>query len=151
MSLTLAAFGLLAGAAAPATLPEASPAKGSIIVTVTDLRNAKGVVRACLTDEPKNFPKCAGEAHVRRAVATAATKEVTLRFENVAPGHYAIALIHDENDNNRMDRAMLMMPKEGYGFSRDAKVVMGPPKFSSAAFEVGSDPIRQTIRMRYMF
>lgn len=151
MSLTLAGFGLLAGTAAPATLPGASPAKGSIIVTVTELRNEKGVVRACLTDEPKNFPKCAGEAHVRRAVATAATKEVTLRFENVAPGHYAIALIHDENDNNRMDRAMLLMPKEGYGFSRDAKVVMGPPKFSAAAFDVGSDPIRQTIRMRYMF
>ncbi len=151
LSLAVAGFGLFAGAALPGAQPEASTWKGSIIVTVTDLRNAKGVVRACLTDDARNFPKCAGEAHVRRAVATAASKEVTLRFDNVAPGHYAIALIHDENDNDRMDRAMLMMPKEGYGFSRDAKVVMGPPKFSAAAFDVGSDPIRQTIRMRYMF
>lgn len=151
MSLALAGFGLLAGAAAPGTLPETTPQKSSITVTVTDLRNAKGVVRACLTDEAKNFPKCAGETHVRRVVATAAVSEITLRFDNVSAGHYAIALIHDENDNDRMDRAMLMMPKEGYGFSRDAKVVLGPPKFSAAAFEVGSGPVHQTIRMRYMF
>lgn len=150
LSLALAGFGLLAGAAAPWLQPQPTPQAGSVIVTVTDLRNAKGVVRACLTDEAGNFPKCNGEKHVRRAVAAAAT-EITLRFENIRPGRYAIALIHDENDNDRMDRAMLMMPKEGYGFSRDAKVVLGPPKFSAAAFEVGSAPVHQTIRMRYMF
>ena len=119
-------------------------------MSVVDLRNAEGVVRACLTDDARNFPKCAGEAHVRRAVAQA-TGEVTLRFEGVAPGRYAIALIHDENNNNRMDRALMMMPKEGYGFSRDAKVVLGPPKFDAAAFDVGTEPVQQSIRMRYMF
>lgn len=150
MSLTFAGLGLLA-AAAPSVPPQIAPNEASVTITVTDLRNAKGVVRACLTDDAGNFPKCAGEKHVHRVVAAAAASEITLRFENVSPGRYAIALIHDENDNDRMDRAMLMMPKEGYGFSRDAKVVLGPPKFSAAAFDVGSGPIHQTIRMRYMF
>lgn len=143
---------MLIGAAPPAAAPAASPASGSgsITVTVTDIRNSRGVVRACLTGDARDFPDCKKATHAQRAVVPAGAT-VTLRFDDVAPGRYAIALIHDENDNNRMDRAMLMMPKEGYGFSRDAKVVMGPPRFSAAAFDVGAEPAHATIRMRYMF
>ena len=138
------------GAASVALLTAAAvPSGTTVTVTVTDLRNAKGVVRACLTDDPRDFPDCKNEAHARRAI-TPAGKTVTLHFENVPPGKYAIALFHDENNNNKLDRALLMMPKEGYGFSRDAKVVMAPPKFAAAAFIVGSDPLSLAIRMRYM-
>jgi uncharacterized protein (DUF2141 family) len=49
-----------------------------------------------------------------------------------------------------MDKAM-MMPREGYGFSRDAPVRFGPPSFRSAAFTVGAAPVHQTVRMRYIF
>ena len=48
------------------------------------------------------------------------------------------------------DRALSLMPREGYGFSRDAPVRMGPPSFEQAAFEVGPARVSQTIRMRYM-
>ena len=44
-----------------------------------------------------------------------------------------------------------MMPTEGFGFSRDAKVRMGPPKYTDAVFEIGSEPVTQAIRMRYLF
>jgi len=73
-----------------------------------------------------------------------------LRFRNVAPGTYAIALLHDENGNGRADRALSMIPREGFGFSRDAPVRFGPPSFAAAAMEVGSVAVHQTIRMRYM-
>ncbi len=128
----------------------AKPATTVVSATVTDLRNNNGVVRACLTDNAKKFPECTDEGHTYR-VAAKAGPSVTFTFKNVAPGRYAISLIHDENENDRMDRKLLVMPKEGYGFSRDAKVVMGPPSFKSAAFDVGNEPVRQTIRMRYMF
>ena len=49
-----------------------------------------------------------------------------------------------------MDKKLLFMPREGYGFSRDAPVRMGPPKFGEAEFDVGSEPVSLTIRMRYM-
>ncbi len=142
LTLALVGIGLLTAADAPGTT--------SVTVTVTDLRNAKGVVRACITSDPKHFPNCKGDTGKHVAVVPAA-KTVVFKFEDVAPGQYAITLFHDENDNGKLDRALLMMPKEGYGFSRDAKVVMSPPKFSAAAFEVGQEPNFQTIRMRYMF
>lgn len=121
----------------------------SVTVTVTDLRNAKGVVRGCITGNTKDWPDCKVAATSQKVVAEA-NGSVTLKFENLEPGTYAIAIAHDENNNDRMDRALLLMPKEGYGFSRDAKVVMGPPRFKSASFTVGSEPLNQTIKMRYM-
>ena len=120
-----------------------------VTVTVEEIRSAKGVVRACMTTDPKKFPRCRGVAGAHSAVVPARSS-VTFTFSGVQPGSYAIALLHDENDNGKADRAMGMMPKEGFGFSRDAKVRMGPPRFGDAVFDVGTEPVSQSIRMRYM-
>ena len=139
-----------AAAAVVASLSVAAPARASdVTVTVTELRNAKGVVRACMTPDPKRFPKCRGDANAYRVVVPAA-ETLELTFRNVKPGKYAIALLHDENENGKADRALMMMPKEGFGFSRDAKVRMGPPKFKDAVFEFDGEGSRQAIRMRYL-
>ena len=121
----------------------------TVTVTVTNLRNSDGVVRACMTTNAERFPRCQGTAGAHSTVVPAG-QAATLTFRDVDPGTYAIALLHDENNNGRADRALGMMPTEGFGFSRDARVRMGPPRFSDAAITIGSSPVRQTIRMRYM-
>ena len=118
-------------------------------MSVSGLRSAKGVVRACMTGDAARFPKCAGDPRSYRLVLPA-TLSLKLTFEGVAPGRYAIALLHDENANGKADRAMGMMPKEGYGFSRDAPVRMAPPKYDDAAFTVSDDDVNLAIKMRYM-
>ncbi|MEZ5680951.1 MAG: DUF2141 domain-containing protein [Erythrobacter sp.] len=122
----------------------------TITVKVTELRNAKGVVRACMTTDVKSFPKCRGVQGAYGATAQAHEGGVSFTFAGVKPGRYAIALLHDENSNGKADRALGMMPKEGFGFSRDAKVRMGPPKFGDAAVDIGAEDRTLTIRMRYM-
>ncbi|MBH5321334.1 DUF2141 domain-containing protein [Aurantiacibacter sediminis] len=121
----------------------------SVTVQVTNMRNTDGVVRACMTRDEERFPRCQNSDLGYRVVVPAG-EATTLRFRNVAPGTYAIALLHDENENGRADRALGMMPTEGFGFSRDARVRMGPPDFDDAAIEVGTSAVQQTIRMRYM-
>lgn len=116
---------------------------------ITNLRNSDGVVRACMTRDEERFPRCQ-DAEQGYRIVVPANEATVLRFTDVAPGTYAIALLHDENDNGRADRALGMMPTEGFGFSRDARVRMGPPDFDDAAFTVSTDSNRQTIRMRYM-
>lgn len=122
-------------------------------MTVTDLRSSRGVVRACLTSDPGDFPKCR-RSDTAYSMVVPAGDTVRLSFAGVKPGRYAIALLHDENNNNKADRALMMMPTEGFGFSRDARVSMGPPKFDAAAFDIAADrsqrTVRKTIRMRYM-
>lgn len=121
-----------------------------VTVAVSEVRSAKGVIRACMTTDPAKFPRCRGVAGAHSAVVPA-SGTVTLTFSGVQPGRYAIALLHDENENGKADRAAGMMPTEGFGFSRDAKVRMGPPSFRSAAFDVGAQPVSHSIRMRYLF
>lgn len=142
VAFALGAAALLGGATIPA------PA--DVTVTATNLRNAKGVVRACLTEAQKQFPSCANPAQSYNVVGDAGSS-VTLTFRNVRPGRYAVALLHDENDNGKADRAAMMIPKEGFGFSRDAKVRFGPPRFADAAFDVAPGSSEKlTIRMRYL-
>jgi uncharacterized protein (DUF2141 family) len=121
---------------------------GEVSITVTGLRNTKGQVLACMTAQPRAFPDCSKDPNARSAIVPAAAS-VRIDFGHVAPGRYAIALIHDENANRKMDMA-LIMPREGYGFSRDAPVVMGPPKFDRAAFEVAGAALSLSARMRYL-
>lgn len=132
----------MVGVSAPAHATE-------VEISVTNLRNAKGVVRACMTTNPDIFPRCREDPASHRTVLPA-SEDLTITFTGVEPGDYAIALLHDENDNGKADRVLGMMPKEGFGFSRDAKVRMGPPKFKDAVFEHGAEAQQVTIKMRYM-
>ena len=86
----------------------------------------------------------------RRLIVPAITGAVVLDFGQLASGRYAVSLIHDENSNGRLD-TVLLIPREGYGFSRDARVRLGPPRFDSAAFEVDGQPAHLTVKMRYLF
>lgn len=140
---------ILLGAVGTTFLLAATPPQnGQVAVTVTDLRSGKGMVRACLTAKPKAFPNCAKDPEALTQ-SVSAGERVELMFDRVKPGRYAISVLHDENENGKADRVLGMMPKEGFGFSRDAPVRMGPPKFDQAAFDYSGDAKVLTIRMRY--
>ncbi|MEO0061935.1 MAG: hypothetical protein RLZZ08_495 [Pseudomonadota bacterium] len=146
----LAALSLLCATPLLAAATDGTDASGqSVRVEVTGLRSAKGVVRACMTPHKERFPQCRNDGTTFSLVVPAG-QAGELVFANVPPGQYAIALLHDENNNGKADRAMMMIPREGFGFSRDAKVVMGPPSFGEAMFDVGHAPVKQAIHMRYM-
>ena len=138
----------LMGFAGALTLAAAPAQAGEVVIAVTDLRSTKGVVRACMTTREDIFPKCIKDPAAHRTVVLASGK-VEIHFTGVKPGSYAIALLHDENNNGKADRALGMAPKEGYGFSRDAPVRMAPPKFRDAVIQIGEGTQRVTIKMRY--
>ena len=128
-------------------LAAASTPPPSVEVSITGLRNAKGQLLVCLTANPRAFPDCSKDkASVRMAVKAADAGDFLIHAP--ADGTYAIAVVHDENANNRMDMA-LFLPKEGFGFSRNPAIGMGAPSFKSASFVVTGDT-RQSIRMKYM-
>lgn len=143
-----AVAGLLALCAWP-LLAATPPQHGQIAVTITELRSAKGMVRACLTTAAKLFPRCDKDP-AALIISIPAGERVDMVFSDLKPGRYAIAVLHDENANGKFDRVLGMMPKEGFGFSRDAKVTRSPPKFEAAAFDFGGSAQTLSIRMRYM-
>jgi uncharacterized protein (DUF2141 family) len=66
-------------------------------------------------------------------------KQAVVSFGDLAPGSYAVSVIHDVNLNGDIDMNMLGIPTEGWGFSNDARGTLGPPSFDAAAVQVGAD------------
>jgi uncharacterized protein (DUF2141 family) len=60
-------------------------------------------------------------------------------FAKVPPGEYAVAVVHDENDNGELDNGFLGLGGEGYAFSNDARPLFGRPAFERAKFTVEID------------
>ena len=83
---------------------------------------------------------------IMNAGAPAKAGEVTLTFKNLEAGTYAIMVMHDENDNKRMDMEANGMPKENYGTSGQVNS-FGPPSFEGAKFEVTDED--QEFRIRF--
>ena len=70
-------------------------------------------------------------------------------FAQLQPGRYAIIVIHDENDNGRLDENALGVPIEGYGFSNDAQGFLSAPSFDAAAITIDSTDQSVAISLRY--
>ena len=113
----------------------------SITVVIEKTKNDKGTVLFGLHSE-KTFMKGEG---IQNATSKIKDGKVIVTFENVPEGEYAILVLHDENDNNRMDFDESGMPKEDYGMSNN-DMSFGPPQFSNAKFNVGTEDVEMTIR-----
>ena len=65
------------------------------------------------------------------------------------PGTYVLALLHDENENSKLD-TMLKIPKEGFGFSRNPAIRMGPPTYEQVKFTIAPGHNEQAVRLKYI-
>lgn len=70
-------------------------------------------------------------------------------FEDIPPGTYAIAVVHDENMNGELDVNWLGVPSEGYGFSNDATGILGAPSFTAASFQYIGRSLELTMTLHY--
>ncbi len=113
----------------------------TVTVTIENVLNDEGTVLASLHTSD-TFMKGGG---IIDLAVKAQKGPVTLTFENVTPGTYAIMAMHDANDNKRMDYESNGMPKESYGMSGN-EMTMGPPTFDMAKFEISNEDIAFNIR-----
>ncbi len=121
--------------------------QGSLEVTIENIRNTTGNIRVGLFDSESTFLK---EATIGKVVKAAAGK-VTVIFENVKPGEYALSAIHDENENGDIDSNAIGIPKEGFAFGNNAMGMFGPPSFEKAKVTVSKGSvIRQVLKLKYI-
>lgn len=123
-------------------------ATGSISLQVSGLRNDKGHVLVSVFNSAKGFPGDAGKA-IRKYRLEISDRRVSVEITDLPPGGYAIALLHDENNDTRMNTNGIGWPKEGFGFSNNAMGLFGPPSFSKAKFTVSAGRSSHRLKMRY--
>lgn len=120
-----------------------------IRVNVLGIRNSTGTVDCALFNSPEGFPN--EFLHFATNVMVIKIRDTKARcyFEDIPPGTYALAVIHDENMNGKLDTKWTGVPKEGYGFSNDAMGFLSAPSFSAASFEYDGQTLDLTISLRY--
>jgi len=118
-------------------------------VEIQNLRNERGDVGCGLFNSADGFPESADKALQSAHVQIDGNKAVC-EFRSLVPGTYAVIVFHDENNNGRVDKNLLGIPKEGYGTSNDVRPAMAAPEFKPASFVLGGDKLtRLTVQMRY--
>ena len=97
-------------------------------------------------DYPDGFVRDAGrflgasiraDTGIRRAV-----------FWSLPPGRYAVIVFQDANRDGRIDKNIVGVPTEAYGFSRNASGFLGPPSFDDAAVEMSDGSLSIQIDMQ---
>jgi uncharacterized protein (DUF2141 family) len=135
------------GALSLASAALADDAPGTLSVKFEGLRSAKGMIRACLTRDPKLFLNCDKDPASLKA-SVAAGPNAHMDFSALPPGDYVLMVMHDENSNNKLD-TMFGIPREGVGFSRNPAMSFGPPKYEAAKFHIGGGASELTVKLKY--
>ena len=107
----------------------------SVSITFHNLSSIKGKIALAVYQPSDDF---LSDNPYRSAFITIDSEQPI--FTTTLPrGVYAISLYHDENNNDQLDKSMLGLPQEGYGFSNDVMGLFGPPSFEKASFKINND------------
>jgi uncharacterized protein (DUF2141 family) len=116
----------------------------SIVVQLNGIKEPTGQVLLSLFKSDEGFPTQPEKAFMwKRANVTASSLIISL--DGLPLGTYAIAVVHDENSNDVMDRDWLGLPNEDYGISNNVSGTVIPPSFDEAKFTVTGK--RDTIKI----
>lgn len=121
---------------------------GKLIIKVSGVRNQNGKIIISIFKSADGFPGKPSKAEIL-AVGEINKNTAQVTVENIPFGDYAVSLVHDENDNKKMETNFLGIPNEGIGTSNDAKGTFGPPKFEQAKFKFSKDNQKIKINMVY--
>ncbi len=116
-------------------LPASPNGACALIINIDRFRNTQGVAGATIFSSPAGWPEDNAKAY-RLGHSSIDGNHAVLRFDNLPMGRYAVAVIHDENSNKKLDRNFLRVPKEGFGFANNPHVGLSAPPFESAAINV---------------
>jgi uncharacterized protein (DUF2141 family) len=120
-------------------------AQSKLTVTIENIKGKKGSLRLGVFDSEDGFLKKAIGGRVIKPEGD----KVTIVFDDLKPGKYAISIIHDENDNGEVDKKAFGIPKEGLGFSNNAMGKFGPPTFEESSFTLSGEK-EISIKMLYL-
>lgn len=124
-------------------------AQGEISVMVEGIRNTKGQVYVTLQDSEQMYKS--KDQFYKVATIEIGKGESSYTFGRIPVGTYVVTILHDENSDQKMTTNFVGMPKEGFGFSNNAKGKMGKPSFEAASFNVESGKTaRQKIKFIYL-
>ena len=110
--------------------------QGTLEVEVSNFNSTSGVVYLQLFESEDDF---LNSATIQKKIGPITSQSVVFSLPDLPEGVYAISVMHDENENGEMDKGTFGIPREGYGFSNNARGMFGPPSFDDSKFTFAAD------------
>lgn len=122
-----------------------SAAAADLTLTLSS-RGSSGSLAIAVYRDAESFRR--NERPVATRTVPRAGALTTVVIPGLAPGRYAVAAFHDTDANGQLSLWPIGLPKEAYGFSRDARARFGPPSFAEAAFDLPASGTTQAFALR---
>ena len=129
----------------PAYSADGSSEAADIVVHVRNVA-PQGTIRLGLYTEA-SYPDN-DATPVASADLPARAGETVIELRNIPSGTYAIETYQDLNNNGKIDFTLIGIPKEPYGFSRDARPLLSKPRFERVKFSVSAGRNDQTVHLQ---
>ena len=137
------------GAAAPSINADEKPGSATLTVNIKGINETKGRLLVALFDSADTWLESGKGVKSYDLKITGAA--MTVKFQGLKPGTYAVSVLHDLNGNKKMDMRWLPWPKtlEGVAASRDPRPRAGPPTWKSTVFDLGPGAKTINVKMYY--
>lgn len=117
-------------------------------LTINGIRHEDGMLRIAVFNSASGFPDHS-QALQRHSVAPdGGTDSHSLTLALPETGEFAVAVYHDVDANQQLNRAALGYPTEPYGFSADARSTFGPPGWKAAAVSIEQSGASLSLTLR---
>lgn len=114
-----------------------------LTLLITGMKSTSGYLNIAIADSEAGFIE-KDKAYMQIKTRLSGP-EVSMVIKGLPCREYAVSVFHDENGNNTLDRNMMGVPKESYGFSNNMRGKSGPPTYSMSRFSL--QPETQTVRI----
>ncbi len=118
-----------------ALIPAAALAEPFVLtVNVIDAEPPTGTIEISVFDSSETFLK---RTAFQLPCVPAGDGTCTVAFEDVPAGEFAVVVVHDANDNKKLDNGFLGFGAESFAYSNDAgNPLFGRAKFDDAKFSL---------------
>lgn len=126
------------------------PQTGDLVVTITDLESRyHGHLLITLYDQAEGFPADYDYAQAQHIVPIENQSTVEVTFKQLPFGEYAVAVLHDEDGDRKMDFNWLGMPTEGWVCSNEIFRTFRSPYFREAKFTLQQKQHHVSLQIHY--
>ncbi|MEQ8583476.1 MAG: DUF2141 domain-containing protein [Marinoscillum sp.] len=97
---------------------------------ISGIKKPIGNLRIAAYNTPENY---LDESQMAHSYVVRVTETGTMTFTIDLPaGEYALAVFHDVNEDGKLNKNLIGIPTEHYGFSNNTRGAFGPPSYDQA-------------------
>lgn len=119
---------------APGTFGGIAGSRTHFMIYVRGATSDRGVIRIAVYGDAETFNQ-PDLAVISRSVPVEDGRGFYPVAVDAVPRVISVAAYHDENNNGQLDRNLLGIPREAYGFTNRARGILGPPTYDETTLQ----------------